>query len=144
MIIKEIEATDTYRIRKQVLRNGLDLPVKFDGDLDKCSFHLGSFSQDKLIGIASFMKNAKDIFSGKQYQLRGMATLPEARGLGFGKALIFKAIEILKEKDASILWCNARKIALPFYQNLGFKIYGEPFDIPEIGIHYLLKKEIDS
>jgi predicted GNAT family N-acyltransferase len=143
MFIKKIEATETYSIRKEILRNGVDLPVTFDGDFDENTFHLGVFREEKLIGIASFMKTNKELFSKNQYQLRGMATLLEVRGLGFGKELILKSIEVLKEKGIVVLWCNAREIALSFYENLGFEIIGDSFDISEIGTHYLLKKEID-
>ena len=139
--IIEVSADKTYTIRKEVLRNNIDLPFKFDGDLNETTFHLGAFNNDKIVGVASFMKNEHKLFKGSQFQLRGMATLPEVRGLGFGKELINKSVEILKAKNTTILWCNARIVALPFYEKLGFKIVGEPFDIEIIGTHYVLVKE---
>lgn len=140
--IKEISPEQTYEIRLEVLRKGIDLPVQFSGDTDSETFHLGLFENNKLVGISSFMKTNNSLFNVKQYQLRGMATIPETRGKGYGKALLKYAIEMLKDKKMAILWCNAREVALQFYLKLGFKIKGESFDIPNIGIHYVLYKEL--
>ena len=63
----------------------------------------------------------------RPYQLRGMATLPENRGEGAGNLLMAKALEILQSKSGTILWCNARTRAFPFYHRLGFREVGELF-----------------
>jgi predicted GNAT family N-acyltransferase len=140
--IKNISPEQTYDIRLEVLRKGIDLPVQFSGDNDSETFHLGVFENTRLVGISSFMKTNNSHFGTKQYQLRGMATISETRGKGYGKALLKYAIEMLKDKKMTILWCNAREVALEFYLKLGFKIKGESFDIPKIGIHYVLYKEL--
>lgn len=134
--IKNISAQETYEIRLSVLRNNNDLPYKFEGDEDGSTFHLGAFYEKKLVGIATFMKSNPEAFDVEQYQLRGMATLPEVRGMGAGKKLINKAIEILEERRITVLWCNARKEAVGFYENLGFKIMGEEFEVPKVGAHF--------
>jgi predicted GNAT family N-acyltransferase len=141
--IKEISAEETYAIRLEMLRKGIDLPVEFSGDFDESTFHLGAFENDVLIGIASFMKTNNSSFSEEQYQLRGMAILLIVRGKGYGKAMLHEAFEELKRKKIPILWCNARVVALDFYQKLGFEIIGEPFDISQIGTHYKMYKRIN-
>lgn len=133
--IKNISAQETYEIRLSVLRNNNDLPYKFEGDEEGSTFHLGAF-YEKLVGIATFMKSNLEAFDVEQYQLRGMATLPEVRGMGAGKKLINKAIEILEEREITVLWCNARKEALGFYESLGFKITGEEFQVSKVGAHF--------
>ena len=134
--IKNISAQETYEIRLSVLRNNIDLPYKFEGDEEGSTFHLGAFYEKKLVGIATFMKSNLEAFDVEQYQLRGMATLPEVRGMGAGKKLIIKAIEILQERKIAVLWCNARKEAVGFYENLDFKITGEEFKVPKVGAHF--------
>ena len=57
--IKKIEAKETYDIRLAVLRKGIPLPVKFNGDEDKGTIHLGAFKNSKLIAVSSFMKASK-------------------------------------------------------------------------------------
>ncbi|WGH75505.1 GNAT family N-acetyltransferase [Tenacibaculum tangerinum] len=134
--IKNISAQETYKIRLAVLRKNIDLPHKFQGDEDNNTFHLGAFNKGKQVGIASFMKNSFGDFEGSQYQLRGMATLPEVRGMGAGKMLIEEAKRILKTQGVEALWCNARKEAVGFYKNVGFQTIGEDFEVEKVGPHY--------
>ena len=98
ILVKEISAEETYDIRLKVLRNGVDLPCQFDGDFDKDTFHLGVFEDNQLVGISSFAKTNKSQFDDEQYQLRGMATLPETRGKGYGKLMLQKSFDLLKRE----------------------------------------------
>ena len=141
--IKKISAEETYAIRLEVLRKNIDLPYKFNGDLDIETFHLGAFKEGELVAVSSFMKVKNNHFKGAQYQLRGMATLPQFQGLGMGKQLILKAEEILKALQINCLWCNARIIAVEFYKKQGFKTFGELFDIPLIGGHFVMYKYLN-
>lgn len=135
-MIKFIQAAETLPIRSEVLRQGKPFPeCVFEGDTDAGSFHIGYFAQDRLIGVATFHSNSHDKFSGKGYQLRGMATLPSFRKSGVGNQLLNFAIVYLRGQDANYLWCNARKVAYAFYQNLGFEFISEEFEIPGIGPH---------
>lgn len=134
--IKNISAQETYEIRLAVLRNNIDLPYKFKEDEFENTFHLGAFYNNKLVGIASFMRNRIDVVKGEQYQLRGMATLPEVRGMGAGRSLIEEAKRTLKAKDINVLWCNARKEAVGFYESLNFVTIGEEFEVQKVGPHF--------
>jgi predicted GNAT family N-acyltransferase len=140
--VKEIEAKETYPLRLTVLRKGIDLPYKFKEDFDEDTFHLGVFSSDELVGIATFIRNEIDDFDETQYQLRGMATLLKVRRKGFGKIIIDEAIRVLKKKKINILWCNARKEAIPFYEKLNFNIIGEEFNVEKVGVHFKMYAEI--
>ena len=142
MTIQNIDAEQTYQMRLDILRDGVDLPVVFSGDTDIDTFHLGLFDEDELKGIASFMKTTNVLFDKEQYQLRGMATTEDARGKGYGKLLLHSAFDLLQEKQVRVLWCNARAEALAFYLKLGFLQLGEKFEIKEIGDHYTLFKKI--
>lgn len=142
MIVREVLANETYPIRKEVLRNNLPLPETMDGDFDEFTFHLGMFLNQKLIGVATFMKNNKPDFKGVQYQLRGMATHQNYQHKGVGKKLLFEGVEILKKRNVEVLWCNARVAALSFYEKLGFISIGEEFDIHLVGKHYMMFKKL--
>lgn len=141
--IKKITAEDTYPIRLEVLRKNIALPYKFNGDFDSDTFHLGAFDNDKLISVSSFMKVDNPQFVGKQYQLRGMATLNEYQGTGSGKLMMQKSFEMLKELNIQYLWCNARVVAVNFYKNQGFNTVGEMFEIPLVGPHFVMMKIIN-
>jgi GNAT superfamily N-acetyltransferase len=140
--IRKITSEETYAIRLETLRKGIDLPVQFSGDLDIDTFHLGAFYKNELVGISSYMKSNNSDFNKQQYQLRGMATLPEVRGKGCGKLMLEFAIDELGKRKVNTLWCNAREIAFNFYTNLGFTVKGNPFELSLIGKHYLLYKEL--
>ena len=142
IVIKTILTEETYNLRKEVLRKNIDLPYKFNGDLEESTFHLGAFKENKLVGIVSFMESSFKEIKGTQYQLRGMATLPEVRGEGFGNLLIKKGTEILQQKAIEFVWCNAREVALGFYQRNGFEIVGQSFDIQKVGVHFKMVREL--
>ncbi|APG64193.1 hypothetical protein LPB136_01895 [Tenacibaculum todarodis] len=144
-MIKTISAEETYIIRQFVLREGVDLPFKFDGDFNEETIHLGAFKNEKLVGIASLMKTESNLLSFKnQYQLRGMATINEVRGLGFGSKIIDEVILQLKTMNIECVWCNAREIALDFYIKKGFEIIGNPFTVNQIGKHFVMYKKIPN
>ena len=139
--IKPITASETHAIRHTVLRPGR--PIEeciFDGDEDKKTIHLGAFINQDLIGIASFVVDHKDYFTGKQYRLRGMAVLPEYRKKGYGKKLVSHGEKLLHEQGINTLWFNAREVALHFYNGLGFMVKGKPFEIETVGTHYVMYK----
>jgi len=138
--IKKITAKETYPIRLEVLRKNIPLPYEFNGDFEENTFHLGAFKNTKLVAVSSFMKASNPNFKGTQYQLRGMATLNEYQGLGLGKLMLEEAFSILKTFKTDCLWCNARVIAVKFYEKLGLQTFGEKFEIKYVGGHYVMFK----
>lgn len=140
--VKKIQAIETYPIRLEVLRKNIPLPYEFNGDLDEGTFHLGAFKNNILIAVSSYMKVENSNLKGAQYQLRGMATLNEYQGFGAGKLMLQKTFSILKELKINYLWCNARVVAVKFYEKQGFNTFGEKFDIRYIGHHYAMFKKI--
>ncbi len=140
--ITEIKAKDTYEIRKTVLRQGMTLSHKMDGDLKADSLHLGLFEYDLLVCVASFMKSSKADFNGLQYQLRGMGTSIAFQGKGYGKLLMDKAEQMLTSKGVDVIWCNARVKALDFYRKLGYELRGDVFEVPQVGPHFMMFKKL--
>ncbi|MFD2828688.1 GNAT family N-acetyltransferase [Leeuwenhoekiella polynyae] len=141
--IKEINASDTYAVRHPVLRKGRPFETcAMPGDTDEDTVHLGLFDAQKLIGVVTFMNVAKPQFTGRQYQLRGMAVLEDYQGQRLGNVLVEAGEKLLKAKGIETLWCNARIKALNFYLRKGFEISGDPFEIEPIGTHYLLFKTL--
>jgi predicted GNAT family N-acyltransferase len=146
MKVLRISAQDTYQIRQQVLVPSHELKkAKFENDDDEdVSFHLGAFKQSKLVSVASFFYERNPIFPDlHQYQLRGMATLPENQGQGLSSELLATAFPIIKQNFCTLLWCNARESATGFYEKAGFKkLNDEVFMIDDIGPHVLMSKQI--
>ena len=146
MKVLRLNATDTYPIRQQVLIPDHDpKKVKFESDDDDdISFHLGAFEDSKLVSVASFFYERNILFKDQhQYQLRGMATLPEFQGRGLSSELLNMAFPIIKQNFCTLLWCNARLTAVGYYEKVGFTKFDENvFEISGIGPHILMYKNI--
>ncbi|WP_442844604.1 GNAT family N-acetyltransferase [Leeuwenhoekiella sp. H156] len=141
--IRQITAAETFAVRHPVLRVGKpEESCAMPGDDAEDTLHFGLFDAERLIGVVSLMNNSKPQFTGKQYQLRGMAVLAEYQGQKLGNLLVDEAEKHLQNQGVELLWCNARIKALNFYLRKGFNIEGEPFEIENVGTHYLLFKKL--
>lgn len=142
-MIKQIHHTETYPIRQIILRPGRPLETCFfQGDELETTFHFGLFSEAKLVGIISLFKNNSPLFPYEnQYQIRGMAVLEDYQKYGFGKQLVAHSEAFLKEKNTELIWFNAREIAVNFYEKSGYEIIGKAFEIPDVGVHYVMWKQ---
>lgn len=139
-----IPAESTYALRHSVLRAGYPpATARFDGDFEPYSFHLGAYRGNVLAGVASYMKrSSQHFYITAQYQLRGMAVLPEHQGQGLGRLLLEAAYPVITAAGCRLLWCNARVSALAFYKKQGFTTIGEQFDTPLAGPHYVMYKNL--
>ena len=144
--IKQITSLETFPVRHPVLRPGK--PVEsciFQGDDDEGTIHLGVFNDDAVVGVLSIFEANGPLFEGKaQYQLRGMAVLPEYQKKGLGELLMQAAEDNISAKGGEVIWFNAREIAVGFYKKMGYAITGEPFSIGDIGIHYVMYKQLQN
>lgn len=142
-ITKLIQVEETFALRKQMrpLRDLLDQRNPED-DLPT-TFHIGTFIDKNLVGIASFsLEPHPHLKFQMAYRLRGMATEQSLKGSGIGRRTLEYGIEELKKRGCDLLWCNAREVAFGFYQKLKFSFLGEIFDIPTIGPHKVMYKQI--
>lgn len=136
-MVQFITLAEVLPLRNIVLREGKlqDHECIFEHDENPETFHIGYYYKDQLVCVASFHQQERAGFEGNAYQLRGMATLKDYRGKGFGNMLINFAIVYLRGKKINYMWCNARKVAYKFYQDLGFEFIFPEFDIKGIGPH---------
>ena len=143
-IIKEIPSKDTYIVRQPVLRKGK--PIEsciFEGDDLNTTHHFGLFENDDLIGIISLFSQTNTIFADKnQAQIRGMAILENHQKKGFGEALVKYCEDYCRTQNVDLIWFNARTAAVGFYKKMNYQIIGEPFDIKDLGEHYLMFKKL--
>ena len=138
MEAKQITAEQTRDLRHRVLWPHKDRMEECMIDIDhgEDAIHLGTFDGDRIVSVLSlFEMSSPKLDFERQYRLRVMGTDPEYGGLGAGKLIVELAKEVIREKSYDIIWCYARKVALGFYDRLGFKIIGDWYDVPEIGLH---------
>jgi len=142
--IKEIPSKETYSVRQPVLRKGK--PIEsciFEGDDLETTHHFGLFDNEKLIGIISLFEKINPIFAEKnQVQIRGMAVLETQQKKGFGETLVKHCETYCNESKINLIWFNARTAALGFYKKMEYQPLGEPFNIKDVGEHYLMFKKL--
>lgn len=142
--IKKITAETTFSVRNPVLRPNLPVETcNFEGDNLPTTLHFGYYERGLLIGVVSvFAKENTTWSTEKQIQIRGMAVLEQFQRKGIGEQLIQRVIELAAEIKTEVIWFNARKIAVPFYEKLGFQIHGTAFEIKDVGTHYVMFRSI--
>ncbi|MDR6301260.1 GNAT family N-acetyltransferase [Mesonia maritima] len=140
--IKQVSVEDILPIRQEVLRPGKAVETCFfENDKAEESVHFGYFLDEKIAGIASVLKDSSQEFAEKnQFRLRGMAVLPSYRNYAIGKKLLQHSEKYCIEKNADLLWFNAREKIVPFYKKYAFQIKGSIFEIPTVGPHQLMVK----
>ena len=141
-MIKEIQSSETYLVRQEELRKGKPLETcHFEGDDEKTTKHFGIELNEKIIGIVSVYQVNNKFFDAEiQFQIRGMAVLERHQQKGYGALLIERAEKYCFEKNASVIWFNAREKAVPFYKKKGYITIGDSFEIPEVGTHFIMFK----
>ncbi len=133
-------AEEIRPLRHRVLRPGQTFEeTSYPGDDLPDTVHLGAFDGDRLVGIASLYREGRD---EPGWRLRGMATDAAVRGAGFGAALLAACIDHVAAAGGGELWCNARMSAVGFYRRAGFEVLSEEFDVPGIGAHVVMAREV--
>jgi predicted GNAT family N-acyltransferase len=138
--IKPITAQQARVIRGPILRPGYP-PERtiFPGDDAPDTRHMGAFERGYLVGIATVLHQQPpelDTTDSTLWRLRGMATLTEVRGKGYGADLVRACLTYVATQRGSWLWCDARESARGFYEHLGFEVRGDRYVLPESGAHY--------
>ncbi len=144
--IRNISAQETFTVRHPVLRKGKPIgSCYFEGDDLATTLHFGLFEDHKIAGIISLFENHNPLFADKnQMQFRGMAVLENKQGEGFGRLLMIHCETLLRKGSATLIWFNARENAVGFYQKMSYETLGNSFDIPGVGIHYIMWKNLRS
>lgn len=140
-----IPSKETYPLRLEVLwqhKKSIE-ECRLDIDDLESTFHVGAYKNEELVSIGTFLLQNNEKFKElKQYRLRAMATSPKVRGENFGKKIIEFAMNELQNRKVELLWCDAREVALGFYEKMGFKTVGDFYNVPQIGPHKLMYKKI--
>ena len=153
MHIKLVSKEEVYPLRHQVLRPQKPFDeIIYDTDTEIETFHVGAYLEDKLICVASF--NRADLVHGyasqdtqktqAHFRLRAMATLPEYRRLGAGRAVVSFAENYLLKEGIHLIWCRGRTSVQGYYEALGFVALGDVYDYPTLGEHITLYKNLDK
>jgi GNAT superfamily N-acetyltransferase len=146
--VRRARADEVVALRHAVLRPHAALTdAVFPGDDGPVAAHFCAEDGDgKIIGVASVWPEAPPWApeSTGAWHLRGMATDPVWRGRGVGAAVLAALTDHVTTAGGQLLWCNARAKAVPFYRRAGFNTRGEGWEVPVIGPHVAMTKELTA
>lgn len=109
-------------LRCRVLRGPLGLTYSED-DLarEAADIHLGAFEGESVLGTLILTP------AGHAAKMRQVAVAQERQGQGVGRRLVEVSEAVAREGGFSEMVLHARETAVPFYERLGYEVYGEPF-----------------
>jgi GNAT superfamily N-acetyltransferase len=143
--VRFIQPQEARSLRHRVLWPHLpsqDVCV-IDIDTREDAFHVGVYCDTSLISIGSFFcMSSPRLHQAAQYRLRAMATDPDYRRMHAGEQLIDFACRELRKRAIEVLWCDARLKAIPFYESIGFSKFDDVYEVPLIGPHHFMWKEL--
>lgn len=99
------------------------------------AFAVGAFDGERLVAVGFVGPEGE----AGEWRVRGMATVPEARGRGAGTAVLGALLEHAGARGAGRVWCTVRTPALSLYERAGFRVVGDEFEVPEIGPHLMME-----
>lgn len=144
-----ISSQEALPLRHLILRPEEPITqAQYDNDDFATTFHVGAFFSGRLVGVASCVLEDHAALSTnfgleqEPFRLRGMATDFSFRRKGVGRQVLEYGIAEMQKRGGTFLWCKARQVAFPFYEQLGFHYFGELFDIPGIALHKVMYKEL--
>lgn len=92
--------------------------LEWDGE-DESAIHLLAVDDDDMpVGCARILSNG---------HIGRMAVLQSSRGLGLGRRLLKRAIEVVHQQGHRVARLDAQTHAIPFYEQQGFHVEGEEF-----------------
>jgi ribosomal protein S18 acetylase RimI-like enzyme len=114
---------EELELRFRVLREPLGLPrssVAFPFEPE--SLHLVARQGGAVVGCVLF--HPEDAHGGRLFQ---MAVTPSLQGQGLGARLVTTLEGELRRRGFTHVHLHARSQVVPFYERLGYAVYGEPF-----------------
>ncbi|EIA10586.1 GNAT family N-acetyltransferase [Flavobacterium frigoris] len=135
---------DLYQLERELRNKILLRPI---GILDHAwemhdekSWHFVAVENDSVIGCVVLVPLNQE---QTKTQLMQMAVETNQQGKGIGKLLVKELLAFSISNEIKEVVCHSRDNAVPFYLNLGFEIYDEPF--VEVGIqHYHMRINLDN
>jgi len=118
-------------VRNKILLRPIGVPDHAWEMNDEKSWHFVAVEKDNIIGCVVLVPLDPE---QTKTQLMQMAVETNQQGKGIGKMLVKELLAFSLSKGIKEVVCHSREDAVPFYLNLGFEIYGEPF--VEVGIQH--------
>lgn len=123
-------------LRNKILLRPIGIPDYGWEKHDSISWHFVALSDDKVVGCVLLVPLNKQ---ATRAQLMQMAVETSWQGKGLGKRLVTELLDFATKNTISEITIHSRATVTPFYEALGFSVYGSSFE--EVGIvHQHLRK----
>ena len=139
-----VPAARVRPLRAELLRPGQPPEqLRYEGDEAPDTLHLLALDGETEIGIASVMAGPHPRRPQPgDWRVRGMAIVASVRGRGIGAELLARCEAHARAQGGARVWCNARVPARGFYERAGWSAEGEVFELPDIGPHVIMSKQL--
>ena len=143
-MIRPVAVEQTWRLRRDALNPGKDLPTTLDPrDTIEGACHLGWFEDERLLGVGTVSRISLPLDPHAiAWFLRGMSVAESERSRGIGSEILAALIAYAAGRDpGGIIWCHARLPAERFYRRHGFKLL-DRIDLPEKGLRLRMARPL--
>lgn len=134
LIVRPVPVAQTRQLRQTILRPHQTIE-QMAANEPADAFAVGAFDRDRLVAVGL----VGPVGDPGAWRVRGMATVPNARGLGAGSAVLDALLRHAISEGATRVWCNARTAARSLYERAGFRAVSDEFEVPEIGPHFVME-----
>ena len=135
------EVYDLLKLRQDVFIIEQNCIYEDIDGLDFNSEHLLLYSDDgELLACCRIVPAGEKLQS---VSIGRVVSNPEHRGAGYGRKMMQRAIDLLREQKIHEVEIEAQTYLLEFYRSFGFKEYGKPYPIDDIP-HILMKAKISK
>jgi ribosomal protein S18 acetylase RimI-like enzyme len=141
LLIASCGPDEVIGLRQAVLRpHQRPDEVRFVDDEAPATAHFcAQDDEGQVVGVVSLMKQSPPWQTEPDaWRIRGMATAPERRGMGVGRALIGAVFDHVAAGGGGLVWCHARLAAVGFYERAGMVTTGDIWQEPVIGPHIVM------
>jgi GNAT superfamily N-acetyltransferase len=135
--ICEVPIAMTRVLRQSILRSHETIE-QVAADEPSEVFAAGGFDGERLIVVGMIAPSEQ----AGSWRVRGMATAAGERSRGAGRGVLDALLEHARANGGTRVWCNARVPARSFYERAGFHACSEVFDVPPIGPHLVMEREL--
>jgi len=142
--VRAISPVDTYELRRALIRPHQRVnEMTWPGDEHIDTLHVGGYRGETLVGIGTIHRQAMPgSVEAEAWRIRGVAVDFGHRGYGLGAMLLNHLIEHATISSGRVIWANTTATSFGFFEHHGFRRRGEPFELPEIGPHYVVYAEL--
>jgi len=117
-----------------------DPPWLAEEDLD--ILHVGGYRDGRLAGFATIARRrAPGVPEPNSWRILGIGVEHGHRGYGLGAMLAHRCLDHAAARGARLVWCKTPAAAYGFFEHLGFRRRGQPFEAPGAGPHYVMMAE---